>query len=190
MTHLSVRTGLRLSPEKKGCLAEREIGCYKLSGKKGRIRPHLHLMEANRKQHRSWVWGEEEEANGEQLAVCCDLYTLAFPIFIHSLSVFNHDRRAQINYDWQELKKFGNSKRKQICAQHSREACLEIKMKMPFNLKRCISCFPLLFYFLVQCVQAVPLRKFYENVSLHHFFDTDGEQGLVFLSLGLSQDSY
>jgi len=46
------------------------------------------------------VWGEEE-ANGEQLAVCGDLYTLASPIFIHSLNVFNHDMKAQMIYDWQ-----------------------------------------------------------------------------------------
>lgn len=44
---------------------------------------------------------EQEEANREQLAVCCDLYGLAFPISIQSLNVFNHDMGAQMNYDWQ-----------------------------------------------------------------------------------------
>lgn len=98
-----------------------------------------------------WVWGEEKEANGEQLAVCCDLCRLAFPIFIHSLNVFNHDVRAQINYDRQQLQKLGNSKVKLICAQHSRKARLEIKTEIPFNLQRYTSHFPLLLQFLGQC---------------------------------------
>lgn len=35
----------------------------------------------------------------------CDLCTLAFPIFLHSLSAFNHNMRAQMNCDWQQIQK-------------------------------------------------------------------------------------
>lgn len=64
-----------------------------------------HVSEAIKKQLWLWVLGdneeEQEEANGEQLAFCCDLCALAFPIFVQSLNVFNHDMGAQMNYDWQ-----------------------------------------------------------------------------------------
>lgn len=63
--------------------------------------------------------------------------------------MFNHDVMAQMNCDWQLLKKFGNSKAKQICAQHSKKACLEVKNEIPFKLKRYISCFALPSLFLV-----------------------------------------
>lgn len=102
LTHLSVPDGL--SPETRVTWQNKREDFVKEAIRKAGS-GHLLVSEAIRKQHRSWVLGgneeEQEEANGEQLTVYCDLYTLAFPIFIHSPNVFNHDMGAQMNYDWQ-----------------------------------------------------------------------------------------